>query len=255
MLVALAFFPSPPLLVPEIASGAAVELAGVRLACEVAVQALLDENPDEIVVLGAGLGAGSGAEVIEHDGAAAGSFAGFGVDLVVGGPGPVLLPLALAVGAWLLDRAATTVPRAYLEVPADAGSKQVAELGAALAGRPGRVALAVMGDGSAGRTPKAPAAYDPRAAAYDASIAAALAGGDAEALRALDAAAATELVVAGRSAWQVAASAVLAERAGTGEPYPAVRADLLSEAAPYGVGYLVATWRLGTVPSGDALSR
>lgn len=235
MLVALAFCPAPPLLVPELASGAAVELAGVRLACEAAVQALLDENPDGIVVLGAG----PGGAVIEHDAAAAGSFAGFGVDLRVGGPDPVALPLALAVGAWLLDRAATPVRRAYVEIPSDPGVDGVATLGAALAARAGRVALLVMGDGSAARTPKAPAAYDPRAEAYDANVAAALAAGDATALLALDAAEAASLAASGRSAWQVAASAVLAQ---TASP---PTADLLADQAPYGVGYLVATWRLG----------
>ena len=239
MLVALAFCPAPPLLVPEIASGAAVELAGVRLACEAAVQALLDENPDEIVVLGAGPGAGSPAVVIEHDGATAGSFAGFGVDLRVGGPGPVALPLALAVGAWLLDRAATPVRRAYVEIPADPGADGVATFGVALATRPGRVALLVMGDGSAARTPKAPVAYDQRAETYDKGIAAALAAGDATTLLALDAAQAAALAVSGRPAWQVAAGAVLAQ---TASP---PTADLLADQAPYGVGYLVATWRLG----------
>ena len=243
MLVALAFCPAPPLLVPEIASGAAVELAGVRLACEAAVQALLDENPDEIVVLGAGPGAGSPAVVIEHDGATAGSFAGFGVDLRVGGPGPVALPLALAVGAWLLDRAATPVRRAYVEIPAgpvaDSADDVLATLGTALAARRGRVALLVMGDGSAARTPKAPVAYDQRAETYDKGIAAALAAGDATTLLALDAAQAAALAVSGRPAWQVAAGAVLAQ---TASP---PTADLLADQAPYGVGYLVATWRLG----------
>lgn len=243
MLVALAFCPAPPLLVPEIASGAAVELAGVRLACEAAVQALLDENPDEIVVLGAGGDGAAGVDAIEHDGAAAGSFAGYGVELRVGGPGPVALPSALAVGAWLLDRAATTVRRAYVELPPDPGEEAVAAVGAALAARAGRVALLVMGDGSATRTPKAPASYDPRAEAYDARIAVALKAGDARALLALDAAEAAALAVSGRPAWQVAAGAVLAQ---TASP---PTADLLADQAPYGVGYLVATWRLGTTSS------
>ncbi len=239
MIVALAFCPSPPVLVPEIAAGASVELAGLRLACEAGVTALLDERPDEVVVVG------TGPASREHSGDAAGTFSGYGVDLRVGGAGPVDLPLSLAVGAWLLDRAGCRVPRTYVEVAVVASADEAGATGLALATRAARTALLVMGDGSAGRTPKSPGTYDPGAERYDAAIATALARGDAMALTGLDAAEAARLQVSGRAAWQVASAAARA----LGEP---VTADLLADEAPYGVGYFVATW-LPTVVSSESI--
>jgi hypothetical protein len=229
VLASIAFCPSPPLLVPEVASGAAGELASLRLVCDEAVQDLLGEYPDEVVVLGAGLA------THEHPGSAGGSFHGFGLDLVAGAGAGAVLPLALTVGAWLLDRARSAVPRAYVEITADATTDEVVEVGRALAARPGRLALLVVGDGSACRTPRAPGAFDPRAQAYDAAIATALGKGDARALADLDVAEARELQVSGRCAWLAAATAVLAQSA-------SVHATLLADEAPYGVGYFVATW-------------
>ncbi len=54
VLAAIAFCPSPPLLVPELAAGAAAELDPLRAACAGAVRRLLDAAPDELVVLGTG---------------------------------------------------------------------------------------------------------------------------------------------------------------------------------------------------------
>jgi len=239
VIVALAFCPGPPVLVPEMAAGASVELAGLRLACETAVSVLLDENPDEIVVVGAG------SVSREHASDAAGTFGGYGVDLRVGGTGPGELPLSLAVGAWLLDRAGCALPRTYVEIGADESTAEAEAVGLALATRAGRTALLVMGDGSAGRTPKAPGTYDPGAEGYDRALAAALAVGDAPALSRLDAAEAARLQVSGRAAWQVAAAAARA----LGGP---VTAELLADEAPYGVGYFVATW-LPTVVSTESI--
>ena len=54
------------------------------------------------------------------------------------------------------------------------------------------------------------------------------------ALRALDTELAHELKVSGRAPWQVLAGAASGN--------PALKGTLLHEDAPYGVGYLVATW-------------
>jgi aromatic ring-opening dioxygenase LigB subunit len=102
-----------------------------------------------------------------------------------------------------------------------------------LAARAERVALLVMGDGSACRTVKAPGYLDDRAEAFDAAAAHALGTADPGALIALDALLAYELKAAGRAPWQVLAGA--GEGAG-------LRGQLLYEDATYGVGYLVATW-------------
>ena len=53
-MVAAAVCPHPPLLVPEIAAGAAAELDDLRAACDAAVTRLLAAQPDVIVVVGTG---------------------------------------------------------------------------------------------------------------------------------------------------------------------------------------------------------
>jgi aromatic ring-opening dioxygenase LigB subunit len=95
-----------------------------------------------------------------------------------------------------------------------------------------RVALLVMGDGTARRSVSAPGYVDERAEGFDAAVAAALKTADADALLALDPHLGDELLVAGRVAWQVLAGA-----AGNG-----CTGELLYDEAPYGVGYFVATW-------------
>lgn len=222
--VAVAFCPHPPVLVPEVAQGAAPELDALRLACDAAVQSLLGADPARIVVVG------GGDRSMWHPGDAAGSLSGFGVDVLAGGSGDPLLPLSLTVGSWLLDRAGYEGPRELLEV----GS-----LPPRLTPAPGpeRVGLLVMGDGSACRDERAPGHVDPRAVPFDAAVARALADGDPTALGVLAAdPLASDLLVAGRAAWAVAAALLAGARP---------RAHLLADLAPYGVGYLVATWRSG----------
>lgn len=236
MLVAAAVCPCPPLLVPEVAAGAAPELDGARAACVDAVGVLAASRPDLLVVIGpAGL-AGRGP----HPEGATGGFQEFGVDLCVRlgrDPGVVVeRPLApsLAVGAWLLARtgwAGTPVEALGVGEPLETG--RCTETGRALAGRADRVALLVMGDGSACRTLKSPGYLDERAAGFDAEAARALGAADTAALIALDEALAYELKAAGRAPWQVLAGA--AEGAG-------LDGRLLYDDAPYGVGYMVAAW-------------
>ncbi|MDQ1711764.1 MAG: hypothetical protein QOE45_1214 [Frankiaceae bacterium] len=196
MLAAAAVCPHPPLLVPEVAGGAAHETDDLRAACRAAVETLR------------------------------------GYDLVVVGAAPETrryeapdLPPALAIGAWLAPGAT------YQGIAANASPQDAAALGAQLAEHD--VALLVMGDGSARRDEKAPGYVDPRAAPYDAAVVRALRDADPAALLALDPADDAALLVAGRAAWQVLAGA-----AGTGT----YRGEVTYDAAPYGVGYLVATW-------------
>src|SRR5690606_39981946 len=77
MLVAAAVCPCPPLLVPEVAAGAAPELDAARAACADALGVLAAARPDLLVV--AGLADGPG--VASYPQGTAGSFRGFGVDL------------------------------------------------------------------------------------------------------------------------------------------------------------------------------
>ncbi|MFD6276736.1 class III extradiol dioxygenase subunit B-like domain-containing protein [Streptomyces sp. NPDC060209] len=238
MLVAAAVCPCPPLLVPEVAAGAGPELDAARNACLDAVGVLAAAQPDLLIVTGP---AGP-----EHRGpfppGSAGTFAGFGVDLTVrlgeapaGAPAPDRpLPASLAVGAWLLGRARWDgAPVEGLGVGEPLAAGLCLRAGADLAVRAERVALLVMGDGSACRTVKAPGYLDERAADFDAAAARALGSADLAALGALDESLAYELKAAGRAPWQVLAGA--ARGAGLG-------GQLLYEDAPYGVGYAVAAW-------------
>ncbi|MET9349095.1 class III extradiol dioxygenase subunit B-like domain-containing protein [Streptomyces termitum] len=234
MLVAAAVCPCPPLLVPEVASGAAPELDAVRTHCADALGVLAAARPDRLVVVAPAPEGGRGV----FPAGSSGGFAGFGVDLSVrlgegeGGGRP--LPAALAVGAWLLSRAAGTgVPVEGFGVGERTGTEECAETGRSLAGSADRVALLVLGDGSACRTVKAPGYLDERAEPFDAEAARALGAADVPGVLALDAELAYELKAAGRAPWQVLAGA--ADGAG-------LSGRLLHESAPYGVGYLVAVW-------------
>ncbi|WP_332644770.1 hypothetical protein [Aeromicrobium sp.] len=211
MIVAAAVCPHPPMLVPEVASGAADDLADLRQACDDAVDALLASEPERVVIVG------SGSLDMDRDETAGGTFADFGVDLHVGGHSTEL-PLSLTVGAWLLARAGWVGPRTYST------------------GRPdidGRVALLVMADGSAKRTTEAPGYFDERAIAFDTAIAQALETGDAGALAAIDQDLAVELWVAG--ARPLATLGEMTKDA-------TITAQMRANVAPLGVGYWVANW-------------
>lgn len=258
VLAAIAFCPSPPLLVPEVAAGAAAELDGLRSACAEAVRRLLAAAPDDLVVLGTGPVTGW------FPPGSTGGLGRYGVPVTArlpdprpgvsptpagdghpADPGAGGLPLALTIGAWLL--AGAGVPCSGLAVAPDT---HPAEAAAALAG-PGRRALLVVGDGSARRSEPAPGYVDPRAAGFDAAVAAALGTGDAAALRDLDPVLGADLLAAGVPAWRTtgAASARPTPAAGPGGPIAGGSgrdggwdATLLHDSAPYGVGYFVAVW-------------
>ncbi|MFE9011530.1 class III extradiol dioxygenase subunit B-like domain-containing protein [Streptomyces cyaneofuscatus] len=236
MLVAAAVCPCPPLLVPEVAAGAAPELDPARAACLDAVGVLAASRPDLLVVVGPA----DARTATAYPAGGHGSFRGFGValDVTLGAPDPAAqgpaLADSLAVGAWLLDRARWAgAPVEGLAVDGRSPAAECARAGQELAARAGRVALLVMGDGSACRTLKAPGYLDERAEAFDARATEALAAADLAALDALDETLAYELQAAGRAPWQLLSGA--ARGAGLG-------GRLLYEDAPYGVGYTVAAW-------------
>ncbi|MFE9881277.1 class III extradiol dioxygenase subunit B-like domain-containing protein [Streptomyces sp. NPDC005784] len=255
MLVAAAVCPCPPLLVPDVAVGAAPELDAARAACTDALGVLAASRPDLLVVVGPAEESGRGP----HPEGTRGSFSGFGVDLDVclGRPDAARanpdgasvnpdaagasadasereLPTSLAVAAWLLGRTGwSDAPVEGLGVGESLETERCIQAGEHIGGRAGRVAVLVMGDASACRTLKAPGYLDERAADFDAEAARALGAADVAALKALDTSLAYELKAAGRAPWQVLAGA--AEGAGLG-------GALLYDDAPYGVGYLVAAW-------------
>nr|WP_091348668.1 class III extradiol dioxygenase subunit B-like domain-containing protein [Micromonospora rhizosphaerae] len=234
-LVAAAVCPHPPLIVPEVAGAAAPELDDLRAAADAAVGRLLAAGPDKIVLVG------EGPESDHFGYADVGSVRPYGVNGLIplwkaACSGAERLPLSLTIGAWLVGRAGTDLPRLAHSVVNDADPDECATLGAELAGRSeSRVALLVMGDGSACRGRQAPGYDDPRAEAYDDGVARALADADVEALLNLDPVLSAELRAAGRASWQVLAGAA---RAAGGD----WRGDLSYHQAPYGVAYFVANW-------------
>lgn len=130
-----------------------------------------------------------------------------------GAPASDPLPLALAVGAHLLG------PRPHRLWGVPSGPL------------PGAGGYLVVADGTAKRSQKAPGHLDPRAQAFDDVVVDALAAGDPESLGRLDPLLGEELWVQGLPAWRSAA----------GLPGPWSGAVTYAE-APYGVGYVVASW-------------
>lgn len=250
MLTSVAVLPQPPLLVPELATGAAPETAQLRAAC-VAAAARLGAAARHWVAVGADEG---GRRTVEPR--ARGTFAGYGVDVVVAldrtldmpldmppatppdtdtpAPDP-WFPLPLLVAGWAAAAAGVSVSiRGELVAP-DASPAECAALGQALgtelAASAEPVGLLVMGDGATTHTEKAPGHLDERAGPFDDAVAAALASADTAALARLDPTLGTQLHAAGRAPWQVLA-AVGGRWSG----------ELLYSQAPYGVAYHVAYW-------------
>jgi hypothetical protein len=245
-IVAAAVCPHPPLMIPDLSAGAAAEVEPLRAAASCAIGDLLGASPEKIILVGTGPSAAwLPAPLI-------GDFGPWGAPVRVALPSaaavaapvpvPVPVPLSIAVGAWLLDQRRAQWPAgvefAAQVLAADDKPDHCAALGAGLAAEPERTGLLIMGDGSARRTEKAPGSLDPRSAGFDALVAAALVAADPAVLAALDADLASQLMVAGRPAWQLLAGAVTGD-ASRSRPW---RGTLYYADAPYGVGYFVASW-------------
>jgi hypothetical protein len=228
---AAAFCPQTPLLVPDLAAGAAGELAELRAACTAAISRL--HAPGRRLVL---LGAGESSR--SHSPLARGSLAGYGAALEVhlGDPGcggALELPLSLTIGAWLVREAlgprsgaiGFSVGPGGLTGPAAAELLALAEVE--------DLALLVMGDGSARRGPSAPGYLDPRAVPFDDTVIAALQAGDAAALAGLDPALGEAVLAAGVPAWRAAGRLLDGGSYDTETRYVG---------DPYGVSYVVASW-------------
>ncbi len=222
MILAAAVCPHPPLLVREL-TGLQDPAAEVRTAALAAARDVLERRPDELVLLG---GAGPDEPTGLH------RFGRPDTD------GTRDLRLAHLVGVRLLAGAGWRGPVRLVAVDPGAGATEVDRLGSELADGPGRVGLVVLGDGSARRGARAPGPRDDRADGFDEHLVAALRAGDAAQLAGLDAALAEETAGSGRAAFRVLGAAVLAQGA-------AVQARLHYADDPFGVTYVVASWRLG----------
>jgi hypothetical protein len=228
MITAATLCPWPPLLVREL-TGADPVLPELREACAAAVTELLRAGPEIVAIVA------PGPETAAWPGDGRLNVAAFG-GLPAASPDPVTgrcsLPPAAGIGAYLLDQAGYQGPRSIWTVSPDEPSAGCRKLGADLAATGQRTALLVLGDGSARRGPKAPGAFDERAAAFDAALVRAVRDADLDALLAVDPALARDLMATGRPAWQVLAGALAGTPVSTAIRY----AD-----DPLGVLYLVAS--------------
>jgi len=242
VIVRAAVCPSPPLLAREL-TGRTVILPDLRDACAAAVADLLAAAPDVVAVVGGGeetatwdpedrldLSAYAAGYAPSPAGAVAGDGGGDG-----DGDGKPSLPLAVGLGALLLDDAGYAGPRILQAVDESAPPDACLRLGRDLAAAAPRVALLAVGDGSARRSRSAPGYLDERAIPFDDAVQRAMREGDLAALARLDPDLARDLMATGRAAWQVLAGACDGAFAGA---RPA--AEIRYAADPFGVAYLVA---------------
>jgi hypothetical protein len=222
--------PSPPLLAREL-TGRALVLPELRDACAAAVARLVKADSEVVAVVGPGDVTATWDPDDRLD------MSAYAPPATQDNPGTPGLPLALGLGAMLLDNAGYAGPRLLQAVQESEPPLPCLRLGASLVSAAPRVSLLVVGDGSARRGPKAPGHFDERAAPFDAEVARAISGGDMAALAALDPALARELMATGRPAWQVLAGALgIAPEAGPPS------AEILYADDPFGVAYLVAVF-------------
>jgi len=233
MIAAAAVCPHPPLLFREL-SGLEDVAGDLRAACLSAIASATSADPDVVVVVG-------GADVTgTWDVRMAPDVAKFGTtDARSAGSG---LPLSLGVAGRLLDESRWRGAVELHSIAWDASADDVASLAAQVTDREESITLLALGDGSARRGDKAPGYLDDRAFAFDDATGRALAEGDADALIQMDATLAEELMVSGRAAFAVMATAVhqtVVHKEGS-KP----RSTILYQDDPWGVMYYVATWQL-----------
>jgi len=213
-------------MVPELASGAATELADLREAVFAAAASL----PGRWIAVGAGR-----ADSVEGPDQA-GTFAGYGVDLPVAlssspGDDPAELPLCALIVGWLrgqVDPEARAEVRVYADDhDVDAAVRGGRQLRAEIDAAADPIGVLIVADGAHTLTQPAPGGFDPESIPVQAALDDALAGGDAAALTRLP------NTIVGRVAYQVLAGLI--------EDGPRSAKELY-RGAPYGVGYFVGTW-------------
>jgi hypothetical protein len=166
-----------------------------------------------------------------------GTFAGFGVDLVVrlsqqATGQPVELPLCALIAGWMRDQAqpdARAEVRAYaVNHDADAAMALGRRLRAEIDAADEPTGVLVVADGANTLTPAAPGGYHPTDVDVQLALDDALGSGDVRELSRLP------NQVVGRVAFGVLA--------GLAEPAPRSAKELY-RAAPYGVGYFAGVWQ------------
>jgi hypothetical protein len=238
VIVRAAVCPSPPLLAREL-TGRTEILPDLRDASAAAVADLLAAAPDVVAVVGGGEETATWDPEDRLDlSAYAAGYAPSPTGAVAAdgdGDGKPSLPLAVGIGALLLDDAGYAGPRILQAVDEAAPADACLRLGRDLAAASPRVALLAVGDGSARRSRSAPGYLDERAIPFDDAVQRAVREGDMAALARLNPDLARDLMATGRAAWQVLAGACDGAFA---DARPA--AEIRYAADPFGVAYLVA---------------
>lgn len=194
------------------------------------------DGPVQLIVVGPG-------QPAEFNASGPVSFASFGREVVVpamveGQPGERELPTPIMVARYLASRDIAAHPE-HADLWAAArwvttnGGRHATALGERLRADPAPVALVLVADGATCHGPKAPRAQDPRAAAYDEGVCAALASGEPGRLAQIDGEIGDALGATGGQVWPVFVAAAGSD--GIGEVH--------WTGAPYGVGWTVASWR------------
>ncbi len=236
MIVAVGFLPAAPILISELAAGAAYELDSLRESCTRVLGDVLTRPSEGVVMLAAGEFTGWLADD------ATGSMASFGVNVegqFVGSPSDATqrasvqdrLAYGHVVGSWLLDRAGYRGVRRPMSVATGGGSRAADLLGNLGAPQ----VLIVIGDGSARLSVKAPGYFDAGAQSFDQDVTHALASGDPSMLVKLDGVRAAKQMSSGFDAWQATGRALQSQ----GTQRWQAQSDY---EAPYGVGYFTASW-------------
>ncbi len=218
-----AICPPAPLLAREL-TGLDPVIPELRQACAAAVERLVRSGPEVIAVVGPGPRTADWPASGHLD---LGAFA----PALQGGRTTPPLPLSLGLGAPLHDEAGNPGPRVLRSVDPDEPPGACLRLGADLSRLGDQVGLLVMTDGSACRSLRAPGYLNPAAAGFDAVLEQAVRDGDLGPLRTMDQDLARELLVAGRSGWQLLAGAM---------PGHGLATEILYSGDPFGVYYLVA---------------
>lgn len=234
VIVRVAVLPHPPLLVPELAVGADEVTTLLRARCVEVAERLAGAARRWVAV-------GADTTTREVAATAAGTFAGYGVDVAVrlsgADPDPAdpRLPLPALVAGWLRERAGAASVRVRLiaaDLPPAACAVEGARLAAELSGDD-PVGLLVLGDGSHRHGERAVGRPHERAAEFDDAVRAAFSATDPDALLAVDPDLAVELGAAGRAPWQLLAGVLAAGG------WRCVSNELL---VPFGVAYHLAEW-------------
>jgi hypothetical protein len=252
VLITTAVVPGPPAFVVELMGSAAHELNDLREATDLVVsRALSDLVAASAGSASSGSGSGSGPVQLvvvgpgqpgEFNAAGAVSFSSFGRDFVVpalveGQPADGELPTPILVARYLASRDIATHPE-HAELWASArwittSGGDATALGEQLGADGTGVGVILVADGAACHGPKAPRAQDMRAQVYDDAVCAALASGQPSRLDQVDADLGDELGATGSQVWPVLVAAAGTDGIG----------EVLWAGAPYGVGWVVASWR------------